>query len=167
MGRVKFLRVWTLVNTIEKFVLIYHKYLIGIILMILTIMFSFRGAYFFDTIYNLDRLLLRDILNIFAFGCLAMLAIHPIILFQMLNFSTFKDKESIDLLFLSFYMAIIGNLILLALTIEQIAMINIRSDSALAQNAIIIFGGFLLMNFTTFIIRIDFIKGHFLNKNEN
>jgi hypothetical protein len=148
---------------IIEFIIMYHKHLLIILFIGITIAFSYRGAYFFETIYILDRIIFKDILNILALCCLSTIAVHPIVLFQMLNSEILNDIDSIDMLFTSFYMAIIGNIILLALTIEAIARINISSDSFLVSRAIMIFGGFVTTVLMTLIIRIDLIKNNLLS----
>lgn len=134
------------------FILVYLFFMNAVILI------AFIVSDYFKATYIVDPEIFRSILSIIAFGSLGLLAIYPIILFQMLNNQNFTKIYDIRPLFISFYISILSNMFLFCASLYLIATVNIISNNSLIASTIIITGWFISTVFLNLITKVDFIR---------
>ena len=122
------------------------------------ILVSIIASSYFNGNYILDLDIYKGILSIIAFGSLGFLAIHPMLLFQMLNTRNLTKRYDIRPLFLSFYISITSNMFVFGASIYLMARVNIMSDSSLIVSAIVLIGHFMSIVFLNLITKVDLIK---------
>jgi hypothetical protein len=113
-------------------------FIIGAIIFILV--YHFAG--YIISFYSVDQLLLKEVLTIIAYASLAIIVLHPVILFQLLSYYHQVNMACPHLAsktISTFKLIIIANIFIFIHTLITISAINLLNHKQLFQHTAIIF----------------------------